>query len=120
MKKVWKGFAAAVSAAAIAATGFIGATSANAADDTKYTITIENAAPGHVYEAYQIFAGDLSNGTLSNIKWGANVSAAGQAALGDAAAKAKTLEGGDAATAEKFAKEVAPLSVGYSGHFWRD
>ncbi|RYQ05914.1 hypothetical protein PG2113B_0255 [Bifidobacterium pseudolongum subsp. globosum] len=30
MKKVWKGFAAAVSAAAIAATGFIGATSAHA------------------------------------------------------------------------------------------
>ena len=31
MKKVWKGFAAAVSAAAIAATGFIGASAANAA-----------------------------------------------------------------------------------------
>lgn len=112
MRKVWKGFAAAVSAAAIAATGFIGATSANAADDTKYTITIENAAPGHVYEAYQIFAGDFSNGTLSNIKWGANVSADGQAAFGDAAAKAKTLEGDNAATAEKFAKEVAPYLSG--------
>lgn len=112
MKKVWKGFAAAVSAAAIAATGFIGATSANAADATKYTITIENAASGHVYEAYQIFAGDLSNGTLSNIKWGANVSADGQATLGDAAAKAKTLESGNAATAETFAKEVAPYLSG--------
>ena len=112
MKKVWKGFAAAVSAAAIAATGFIGATSANAADDTKYTITIENAAPGHVYEAYQIFAGDLSNRRLSNITWGANVSADGRATLGDAAAKAKTLESGNAATAETFAKEVAPYLSG--------
>lgn len=43
MKKVWKGFAAAVSAAAIAATGFIGATSAYAADLTiaPGTITID-------------------------------------------------------------------------------
>ena len=43
MKKVWKGFAAAVSAAAIAATGFIGATSASAADLTiaPGTITID-------------------------------------------------------------------------------
>lgn len=112
MKKVWKGFASAVSAAAIAATGFIGATSANAADGTKYTITIENAAPDHVYQAYQIFAGDLSNGTLSNITWGANVSAEGQATLGDAAAKAKTLEGGGAAKVEAFAKEVAPYLSG--------
>lgn len=35
MKKVWKGFAAAVSAAAIAATGFIGATSAYADDPAR-------------------------------------------------------------------------------------
>ena len=40
MKKVWKGFAAAVSAAAIAATGFIGASAANAAEgDVTVTIT---------------------------------------------------------------------------------
>lgn len=110
MKKVWKGFAAAVSAAAIAATGFIGATSASAADT--YSIQITNAPEGHVYQAYQIFAGDLSNGTLSNIKWGSNVSADGQAAMGDAAAKAKTLEGGNSAAAETFAKEVDDYLAG--------
>lgn len=44
-----------------------------------YTITITNSdsisSAGHVYEAYQIFAGDLdSTGTiLSNITWGENV-----------------------------------------------
>lgn len=52
-----------------------------------YTITIENTTTGHTYEAYQIFAGDLSNqaesdtsnGTnavLSNITWGNGVDGA--------------------------------------------
>lgn len=36
----------------------------------KFTITAP--AGEHQYEIYQIFTGDLSNGTLSNIKWGAN------------------------------------------------
>lgn len=36
----------------------------------KFTITAP--AGNHQYEIYQIFTGDLSNGTLSNIKWGAN------------------------------------------------
>ncbi len=27
----------------------------------------------HTFEAYQIFAGDLNEGTLSNVKWGSNV-----------------------------------------------
>lgn len=57
MKKVWKGFAAAVSAAAIAATGFIGATSAYADDPapapapTTGSITINNALTGDVFNA---------------------------------------------------------------------
>lgn len=40
-----------------------------------YTITINNALDGHTYEAYQVFAGDLSeNGqTLSNVTWGDGV-----------------------------------------------
>lgn len=29
------------------------------AEETTYSITITNAATGHTYEAYQIFAGDL-------------------------------------------------------------
>ena len=45
-----------------------------AASDS-YTLTISEASAGHTYEAYQIFAGDLSeNGqTLSNVTWGDGV-----------------------------------------------
>ena len=48
-----------------------------------YTITITNDQAGHTYEAYQIFAGDVSDDTqqgggeegpiLSNITWGENI-----------------------------------------------
>ena len=81
-----------------------------AADETTYTITINNTTTGHTYEAYQIFAGDLAekDGTkiLSNIVWGSGISDAGKEALGNAAEKAETLK--KAADAETFAKEVAP------------
>lgn len=40
---------------------------------TTYTITINNATDGYVYQAYQIFKGDLSGQVLSNIEWGAGV-----------------------------------------------
>lgn len=47
------------------------------AEETTYSITIENTEPNHTYEAYQIFAGDLAlkdgNKILSNIVWGAGV-----------------------------------------------
>ena len=46
-----------------------------------YTITINNEATGHTYEAYQIFTGDLSKGVLSNIVWGSGITADGQTAL---------------------------------------
>lgn len=42
-----------------------------------YTITIENNKPGHTYEAYQVFAGDLAGNVLSNIEWGTGVNGAG-------------------------------------------
>ena len=54
MKKVWKGFAAAVSAAAIAATGFIGATSANALSATQGDIKITNSVAGDVFDVYKV------------------------------------------------------------------
>lgn len=40
-----------------------------------YTITINEASAGHTYEAYQVFAGDLSENeaTLSNVTWGDGV-----------------------------------------------
>lgn len=87
-----------------------------------YSITIENEAQGHTYEAYQIFSGDLSSDSvLSNIQWGESVNGAALlAALQtadaekygscDSAAKvAEALGGGDgteatAADAEAFAK----------------
>ena len=35
-------------------------------------LTIPALAADHTYEIYQIFTGDVSNGTLSNVKWGKN------------------------------------------------
>ena len=35
-------------------------------------LTIPALAASHTYEIYQIFTGDVSNGTLSNVKWGEN------------------------------------------------
>ncbi len=71
MKKVWKGFAAAVSAAAIAATGFIGATSAYADDPapasapTTGSITINNALTGDVFNAYRLLSLTNSGSAIS-------------------------------------------------------
>ena len=80
-----------------------------AADDTTYTITINNTTTGHIYEAYQIFAGDLAEKDgktiLSNITWGNGITEAGKTALGNAAEKAETLKTADDAAA--FAKAVA-------------
>ena len=83
-----------------------------------YSITINNSAEGHTYEAYQIFTGDLAtndagNKVLSNIVWGSGVSEAGQTALGDAAAKAETLK--TEADAKAFAKAVAPYLTTAAG-----
>lgn len=60
------------------------------ADDTTYTLTITNPEAGHTYEAYQIFAGTFSTGTvkneknedvtesyLSDINWGSGVITSG-------------------------------------------
>ena len=88
------------------------------AEETTYSITINNSAKDHTYEAYQIFTGDLAtnkagNKVLSNIVWGSGVSEAGQTALGDAAAKAETLK--TEADAKAFAKAVAPYLTTAAG-----
>ena len=83
------------------------------AEETTYSITINKSAKDHTYEAYQIFTGDLSGTTLSNIVWGSGVSEAGQTALGDAAAKAETLK--TEADAKAFAKAVAPYLTTAAG-----
>ncbi|WP_024344418.1 isopeptide-forming domain-containing fimbrial protein [Streptococcus equinus] len=45
------------------------------ADGATYSLTIKGTHVGHTYEAYQIFAGDISSDgkTLSNVKWGSDV-----------------------------------------------
>ena len=79
------------------------------ADETTYTITINNETAGHTYEAYQIFTGDLSDGTLSNVEWGSGVSEDGKTALGNAKTKAEALK--TEADAKAFATAVAPYLV---------
>lgn len=51
----------------------LGVSASSTTTETTYTITISNDKPGHTYQAYQIFSGDLSEGTLSNITWGTGV-----------------------------------------------
>ena len=84
-----------------------------AAEETTYSITINNSATGHAYEAYQIFTGDLNGTTLSNIVWGSGISVEGKTALGDAAAKAETLK--TEADAKAFAQAVAPYLATVAG-----
>lgn len=69
MNKVLKGLVAVVSTAAMAIAGFAGAASATAADT--YDITVPQT-DSHTYSVYQVFIGDLSKVTLSNIKAGKN------------------------------------------------
>ena len=76
------------------------------ADEVKYTITIKNSVG--TYEAYQIFKGDLEKNVLSNIEWGAGVTADGRAAFDGktAADVAKTLENNETA-AKAFATKIS-------------
>ena len=97
MKKLITLLAALTLALAMAVPAFAATTT------TTYTITINHGTG--IYEAYQIFKGDLYNDTLSNIEWGDNVTPDGQTALGKAADKAKALTGETEAKA--FAVEVA-------------
>ena len=97
MKKLITLLAALTLALAIAVPAFAETTT------TTYTITINNGTG--TYAAYQIFKGDLHDNTLSNIKWGDNVTHDGQKVLGHPADKAKALTG--EAEAKAFASEVA-------------
>lgn len=75
-----------------------------AANEVPHTITLSYEKPGHSYDAYQIFKGELSDGKLIHIAWGAGVN--GEALL--AALKAdETLAadfGAEITTAEQVAK----------------
>ena len=77
-----------------------------------YDITVNNGGNG-TYESYQIFTGDLSDSTLSNVKWGNGITSDGQTALQNkynatsAAELAEKLATFDTSEAEAFAKEAA-------------
>ena len=50
------------------------AVTAMAEGENTITITINNEAPNHVYDAYQVFSGTLSDtGVLSDVDWGSGV-----------------------------------------------
>lgn len=71
------------------------------ADDSTQTYTITAPNTDHQYEIYQIFTGDLSNGKLSNVKWGEN----GTGTKGEAVPEAtletiKAISGSDQQKAE--------------------
>lgn len=81
MNKVLKGLVAVAATAAMAVAGFAGASTATAVEGetatavkTSYTISFPADAKyqGHTYEVYQVFTGDLSEGVLSNVKYGEN------------------------------------------------
>lgn len=84
------------------------------AEENIYSITINNSAEGHTYEAYQIFTGDLSGTTLSNIVWGSGVSTKGQTALQNTYdnAETKSAAGVAAALNENNAKQFAKDAAG--------
>lgn len=83
------------------------------ANETTYSITINNSAEGHTYEAYQIFTGDLSENVLSNIVWGSGITSEGQTALQDKYDTAETKSASGVAealtndNAVQFAKDAA-------------
>ena len=66
MKKLASLLLALIMAFAMTATAF-------AANNNSHTITITNEKSGHTYTAYQVFAGDISDGKLTNIVWGSGV-----------------------------------------------
>lgn len=79
-----------------------------------YSISVATTETGHTYTAYQVFTGDLSGSTLSNIVWGSDIN--GAAFL--AALKADTTFGADAANdfaSCTTAAEVAAV-IGQAGY----
>lgn len=111
MKKAINALVAVFATVAMAIAGFVGAGSAFANDATSATntntITINNSAAGHTYEAYQIFTGTINGDTLTNIAWGANVKSEYQTTKGGAAAFAAGLTSGNAvATAKELANNL--------------
>uniref|UniRef100_UPI002491E7FE isopeptide-forming domain-containing fimbrial protein n=1 Tax=Bifidobacterium ruminantium TaxID=78346 RepID=UPI002491E7FE len=101
MNKVLKGLVAVAATAAMAIAGVAGASTAMAAD-TNYDITVPSTDT-HTYSVYQVFTGDLSNGTLSNIKAGQNFNKNNTASKSAADAAAEIAQGTYTNNTEKLA-----------------
>lgn len=98
------------------------------AQNGAYSIIIENEASGHIYEAYQIFSGDLSvddegSKVLSSIRWGTGVNGealltalksadSGKYGSCTTAAEAAEAIGTTAADAEEFAAIASDYLTG--------
>ena len=86
------------------------------AEDTTYTLTLNGTTTGHMYEAYQIFAGDLSenNGTktLSNVVWGSGIDSSKTTDLINALKADSTLKDafGDVSDAKSVAEALSKAS----------
>ena len=82
--------------------------------DTTYSLTISGTSEGHTYEAYQIFAGDVSSDgtTLSNITWGSGVTSFTFNGSSDAATIAENLGSTDDSAAAKSFATTAAANLG--------
>ena len=71
---------------------------------TDNVLTLNNPTVGHTYKLYQVFTGSYAtidgDDVLANIEWGSSITAAGKAALGDAATKAAAITDARAFAAE--------------------
>lgn len=101
MNKVLRGLVAVAATAAMAIAGVAGASTAMAAG-TNYDITVPSTDT-HAYSVYQVFTGDLSNDTLSNIKAGQNFNKNNTASKSAADAAAEIAQGTYANNTERLA-----------------
>ena len=126
MKKIGKAVLGLIAAVAMLFTGLVAPVTAMAADT--YSITIGTQAKpvtsDHTFEAYQVFAGDLSekdnNVTLSNITWGNGVNGSelltalkNDTALGTAFAQANSAADVAAALTADNAAAFAKVAAAY-------
>lgn len=76
--------------------------------------TITAPANGHTYQIYQIFTGDISDGKLINVKWGANGTGTQGADVTEEQLKALTEGKADADTYVNFESTAVELKDGAS------